>query len=128
MLDRLLLIHARRLYRKTMAIILLWVTRCGSVAGDHEAAENIVHLVLARTPDAPPGAKGLSLFAVPKFKVNDEGSLGGRNGVNVAGVNHKMGYRGTSNCLLSFGESEPAIGQLVGELGRGFICHVPDDE
>ena len=67
----------------------MWIS-----GGDHEAAENIVHLVLARAPDASPGVKGLSLFAVPKFKVKDDGSLGDKNGVVVAGVNHKMGYRG----------------------------------
>ena len=95
----------------------MWIS-----GGDHEAAENIVHLVLARAPDASPGVKGLSLFAVPKFKVKDDGSLGDKNGVAVAGVNHKMGYRGTSNCLLSFGEKEPAIGQLVGEPGCGLFA------
>ena len=101
----------------------MWVS-----GGDHEAAENIVHLVLARMPGSPAGVKGLSLFATPKYTVNDDGTLGERNGIAVAGVNHKMGYRGTSNCLLNFGEDEPAIGHLVGEPGRGPFGDVPYDE
>ncbi|MFN9729614.1 MAG: acyl-CoA dehydrogenase family protein, partial [Pseudomonadota bacterium] len=72
----------------------MWIS-----GGEHELAENIVHLVLARTPGGPPGVKGISLFAVPKFLVNDDGSLGERNDVALAGLNHKMGYRGTTNCV-----------------------------
>lgn len=92
----------------------MWIS-----GGDHDAAENIIHLVLARLPDAPAGVKGISLFVVPKFVVEHDGSLGRRNGVAVAGLNHKMGYRGISNCLLNFGESEPAIGSLVGQPHQG---------
>jgi butyryl-CoA dehydrogenase len=92
----------------------MWIS-----GGDHDAAENIVHLVLARLPDAPTGVRGISLFAVPKFLVNDDGSLGGRNGITVAGLNHKMGYRGTSNCLLAFGDPVPAIGTMVGRENEG---------
>ena len=95
----------------------MWIS-----GGDHDAAGNIVHLVLARLPEAPKGVKGISLFAVPKFRVNDDGSAGEWNGVSVAGLNHKMGYRGISNCLLNFGETSPSIGTLVGEPHRGLIA------
>jgi len=95
----------------------MWIS-----GGDHDAAENIVHLVLARLPDAPAGVRGISLFAVPKVLVNDDGSLGERNGIAVAGLNHKMGYRGTSNCLLAFGETTPAIGTLVGKENEGLAA------
>jgi alkylation response protein AidB-like acyl-CoA dehydrogenase len=95
----------------------MWIS-----GGDHNAAENIIHLVLARTPGSVNGVKGLSLFAVPKIKVNNDGSLGDNNGVSVAGLNHKMGYRGTSNCLLNFGEITDCQGHLVGELGKGLLA------
>ncbi|WP_278421952.1 acyl-CoA dehydrogenase [Stutzerimonas kunmingensis] len=88
-------------------------------AGDHELSENIVHLVLAKLPDAPPGAKGISLFIVPKFLVNDDGSLGERNDVQLAGLIHKMGYRGTTSTMLNFGEKGGAVGYLVGEPHNG---------
>ncbi|WP_346797277.1 acyl-CoA dehydrogenase [Halomonas sp. Bachu 37] len=87
--------------------------------GEHECAENIVHLVLARKPDAPEGNKGISLFLVPKFLVNDDGSLGERNDVVCASIEHKLGIHGSPTCTLSFGEKEGAIGYLVGEEGRG---------
>ena len=77
----------------------MWIS-----GGDHELTENIVHLVLAKVPGGPPGVKGISLFVVPKFLVDDDGSLGERNDVVLAGLNHKMGYRGTTNTLLNFGE------------------------
>jgi alkylation response protein AidB-like acyl-CoA dehydrogenase len=99
----------------------MWIS-----AGDHELGENIVHLVLAKIPGGPPGVKGISLFIVPKFLVNADGTLGERNDVVLAGLNHKMGYRGTTNTLLNFGEGkhtpggEPgAIGYLVGEAHKG---------
>jgi butyryl-CoA dehydrogenase len=95
----------------------MWIS-----GGDHEIAENIVHLVLARTPDAPPGVKGISLFLVPKLRVEADGTLGARNGIELAGLNHKMGQRGTTNCLLNFGESGETIGFLVGELHQGLAC------
>ncbi len=95
----------------------MWIS-----GGDHDAAENIVHLVLARLPDQPAGVKGISLFAVPKYLVGDDGKTGPRNGVSVAGLNHKMGYRGTSNCLLAFGEDTPAIGTLVGRVNEGLAA------
>ncbi|WP_136247790.1 acyl-CoA dehydrogenase [Halomonas borealis] len=87
--------------------------------GEHEAAENILHLVLARTPDAPEGNKGISLFLVPKFLVEADGSLGARNDVRCTGLEHKLGIHGSPTCSLSFGEREGAVGYLVGEAGRG---------
>ncbi|WP_458527323.1 acyl-CoA dehydrogenase [Onishia taeanensis] len=87
--------------------------------GEHEAAENIIHLVLARTPDAPEGNKGISLFLVPKFLVDEGGTPGARNDVICASIEHKLGIHGSPTCTLSFGEGEGAIGYLVGEPGRG---------
>ena len=84
--------------------------------GDHDIAENIVHLVLARTPDAPEGAKGLSLFVVPKFMVGDDGAIGERNAVTTVAVEHKLGIHGSPTCVLSY---EDATGYLVGEVGGG---------
>jgi alkylation response protein AidB-like acyl-CoA dehydrogenase len=99
----------------------MWIS-----AGDHELTENIVHLVLAKIPGGPAGVKGISLFIVPKFLVQADGSLGERNDVVLAGLNHKMGYRGTTNTLLNFGEGvhtpggrPGAVGYLVGEPHRG---------
>ena len=91
-------------------------------AGDHELSDNIVHMVLARLPDAPPGVKGISLFIVPKFLVNEDGSLGERNDVALAGLIHKMGYRGTTSTMLNFGEKEGAVGYLVGEPHNGLAA------
>jgi butyryl-CoA dehydrogenase len=99
----------------------MWIS-----GGDHEMAENIVHLVLARTPGAPAGTKGISLFLVPKVLVNDDGSLGERNDLTLAGINHKMGFRGTVNTapVLGDGVSMPggaagAVGYLIGTENRG---------
>ncbi|QDF75130.1 MULTISPECIES: acyl-CoA dehydrogenase C-terminal domain-containing protein [Shewanella] len=85
-------------------------------SGDHDLADNIVHLVLARLPDAPAGVKGISLFAVPKYLINDDGSLGCRNGVEVSGLEHKMGIHGNSTSVMVF---DGAIGELVGEPHQG---------
>ncbi|TFH85185.1 acyl-CoA dehydrogenase [Billgrantia azerbaijanica] len=87
--------------------------------GEHDAAENIIHLVLARTPDAPEGNRGISLFLVPKYLVGADGSLGERNDVTCASLEHKLGIHGSPTCTLSFGEHDGAIGYLVGEEGRG---------
>ena len=107
----------------------MWIS-----GGEHELSENIVHLVLAKVPDDNgrliPGVKGISLFIVPKYLVNADGTRGERNDVVLAGLNHKMGYRGTTNCLLNFGEGTRhrpggkagAIGYRVGELHRGLAC------
>jgi butyryl-CoA dehydrogenase len=90
--------------------------------GDHELSENIVHLVLARIHGAPSGVKGISLFIVPKFRVNDEGSLGQRNDVKLTGLIHKTGWRGTTSTLLSFGDDGECIGELVGQPHQGLAC------
>ncbi|MDH4583732.1 acyl-CoA dehydrogenase [Pseudomonas sp. BN415] len=87
--------------------------------GDHPLADNIVHMVLAKLPDAPPGVKGISLFIVPKFLVNDDGSLGKRNDVILAGLFHKMGYRGTTSTALNFGDNGECVGYLVGRAHAG---------
>jgi alkylation response protein AidB-like acyl-CoA dehydrogenase len=87
--------------------------------GEHDMVENIVHLVLARTPDAPVGTKGISCFIVPKYLVNDDGSLGARNDVKVVSIEHKMGIKASPTCVMSFGEDDGAIGYLIGEENRG---------
>ncbi len=87
--------------------------------GEHEMSENIVHLVLARLPDAPPGVKGISLFIVPKFLVNADGSIGDRNDVVCASIEHKLGIHGSPTAVLVFGEKGGALGEIVGEPGRG---------
>lgn len=87
--------------------------------GDHPLSENIVHLVLAKLPDAPPGVKGISLFIVPKFMVNDDGSLGERNDVLLAGLFHKMGWRGTTSTALNFGDNDQCVGYLIGKPHQG---------
>lgn len=87
--------------------------------GDHELTDNIVHMVLARIQGAPEGVKGISLFLVPKFLVNQDGSRGERNDVALAGLLHKMGYRNTTSTVLNFGEQEGAVGYLVGEPHKG---------
>ncbi len=95
----------------------MWIS-----AGDHELSENIIHLVLARIEGSPPGVKGISLFIVPKFQLGDDGSIGERNDVALAGLNHKMGFRGTTNCVLNFGENDGAWAELIGQPNRGLTC------
>lgn len=91
--------------------------------GEHELAENIIQLVLARTPDSPPGTKGISLFIVPKYIVNEDGSLGDRNDYKCLSVEHKLGLHASPTCVLSYGESgEGAIGYLLGEEHQGMRC------
>ncbi|HCS27169.1 MAG TPA: acyl-CoA dehydrogenase, partial [Spongiibacteraceae bacterium] len=85
-------------------------------SGEHDLTYNIVHIVLARTPNAPEGTKGISLFIVPKFNVNDDGSLGERNGVNCGSIEHKMGINASATCVMNFDGAE---GYLVGEVNRG---------
>jgi len=87
--------------------------------GEHDMAENIVHLVLARTPDAPEGVKGISLFVVPKFLVNTDGSLGERNDVHCVSIEHKLGIKASPTAVLQFGDHGGAIGTLVGQENRG---------
>ncbi len=85
-------------------------------SGDHDLTENIIHLVLARTPDAPTGTKGISLFLVPKIKVKDDGSLGPRNGVSTNSIESKMGIKGSATCVLNFDDS---IGHIIGPKNKG---------
>ena len=87
--------------------------------GEHDLTENIIHLVLARTPGAPPGTKGISCFIVPKYLVNDDGSLGARNDVTCVSIEHKMGIKASPTCVLSFGERDGAVGYLIGEENAG---------
>jgi len=113
----------------------MWIS-----GGDHDCVENIVHLVLAKVPGPDgrpiPGTRGISLFVVPKFLVNDDGTLGARNDVAVAGLNHKLGWRGLPNCAMNFGEGRylvegapGAVGTLVGTLHNGLACmfHMMND-
>ena len=102
----------------------MWIS-----GAEHELSDNIVNLVLAKIPGGPAGTKGISLFIVPKFLVNPDGSIGERNDVALVGLNHKMGQRGITNTVLSFGDGsyqpggEPgAVGYLVGEPHRGLAC------
>lgn len=97
--------------------------------GDHDLGENIVHLALARLPGAPAGAKGLSLFIVPKLRVDAEGRAGEPNDVALAGLIHKMGYRGTTSTMLSFGENGGCIGEIIGEPGQGlrYMFHMMNE-
>ncbi|WP_100657230.1 acyl-CoA dehydrogenase [Alteromonas flava] len=87
--------------------------------GEHELAQNIVHLVLAKIPGGPAGVKGISLFVVPKYRLDDKGEVGPRNDVTLAGLIHKMGYRGTTSTALTFGENDDCHGYLVGEPHQG---------
>ncbi len=87
--------------------------------GDHPLTDNIIHIVLARLPDAPPGTKGISMFLIPKFLVNEDGSLGARNDVYAAKLEHKLGIHGSPTCVLNYGDGGGAIGWLVGEPHHG---------
>jgi butyryl-CoA dehydrogenase len=109
----------------------MWIS-----GGEHELSDNIVHLVLAKIPGGPAGVKGISLFVVPKFLVDEDGTLGERNDVVLAGLNHKMGFRGTTNTLLNFGEGghrpggeAGAVGYLIGEQHRGltYMFHMMNE-
>ena len=90
--------------------------------GDHDLAENIIHLVLARTPDSPPGTRGISLFLVPKFLPDADGAPGRRNDVRCVSLEHKLGIHASPTAVLAFGDEEGAIGFLVGEEHRGMEC------
>ncbi len=94
----------------------MWIS-----GGEHELSENIVHMVLARIDGAPPGVRGISLMLVPRYRRDAAGALIS-NGVQLAGLIHKMGWRGTTSTILNFGEREECIGELVGEANRGLAC------
>jgi 3-(methylthio)propanoyl-CoA dehydrogenase len=87
--------------------------------GDHDLTDNVVHLVLGRVAGAPEGVRGISLFVVPKFLVNDDGSTGARNDVHCVSIEHKLGIRGSPTCVLAYGQNGGALGELVGEENRG---------
>jgi len=90
--------------------------------GEHDYTDNIVHLVLARTPDAPAGSKGISLFIVPKFLVNPDGSLGQRNDLRCVSLEHKLGIHASPTCVMSYGDNDGAVGYLVGKENEGLRC------
>ena len=90
--------------------------------GEHDMAENIIHIVLAPMIDAPPGNKGLSLFLVPKYLVNEDGTLGERNDLKMMSSEEKLGIHGSPTCVMSFGENQGAVGYLIGEPGDGLTC------
>ncbi|MBA53648.1 MAG: acyl-CoA dehydrogenase [Pseudomonadales bacterium] len=94
-------------------------TKIFITGGDHDMAENIVHLVLAKLPDAPGGSRGISLFLVPKYEVLEDGSSGSANGVSCGSLEHKMGIKGSATCVMNF---DRARGFLVGEINRGLQC------
>ncbi|TXH68709.1 MAG: acyl-CoA dehydrogenase [Lysobacteraceae bacterium] len=110
-------------YRLTGA--KMWIS-----AGDHELGENIIHLVLAKIVGAPAGVRGISLFIVPRWRVNADGGRGERNDVRLAGLNHKMGQRGSVNTFLKFGESGDCYAELVGQPHHGLACmfHMMNEE
>jgi alkylation response protein AidB-like acyl-CoA dehydrogenase len=98
----------------------MWIS-----GGEHHLSENIVHMVLAKVADAkdpgkiPVGVKGISLFIVPKFRVDDSGNVGEANDVELGGLNHKLGWRGATNCVMNYGENRACVGELLGEEGKG---------
>lgn len=100
----------------------LYGTKMWISGGEHDLSENIVHMVLAKIPGGPPGVKGITLFLVPKYRLDENGDPAERNGVSLVGLNHKMGYRGTTNTLLNFGEKEASVGYLMGKEHEGLKC------
>jgi len=106
--------HAGKYRIKGTKIYITW--------GDHELAENIVHLVLARTPGAPEGSRGISLFIVPKFLVAADGSLGARNDLAAVSLEHKMGIHASPTCVMSYGDNDACIGELIGGENQGLKC------
>ncbi|MBX9898529.1 MAG: acyl-CoA dehydrogenase [Qipengyuania sp.] len=106
--------HAGRYRIAGTKIFITW--------GDHELAENIVHLVLARLPGAPEGSRGISLFVVPKYLVNADGSLGPRNDLRAVSLEHKLGIHASPTCVMSFGDDNACVGELVGQENRGLAA------
>lgn len=106
--------HAGKYHIQGQKIFITW--------GEHDLAENIIHLVLARLPDAPEGSRGISLFIVPKFHVNDDGSLGHRNDLRCVSLEHKLGINASPTCVMSYGDNGECVGELVGEPHRGLMA------
>ncbi len=106
--------HAGKYRIKGTKIFITW--------GEHDLADNIVHLVLARTPDAPAGTRGISLFIVPKFHLTTEGSPGARNDLRCVSLEHKLGIHASPTCVMSFGDNDGCIGELVGRENEGLRC------
>ena len=100
----------------------LFGTKIFITYGEHDLAENIIHLVLARVSGAPEGVKGISLFVAPKFMVNTDGSLGARNDVHCVSIEHKLGIKASPTAVLQFGDHGGAVGYLVGQENRGLEC------
>lgn len=90
--------------------------------GEHDLADNIVHLILARLPDAPEGTRGISLFLVPKYHVNDDGSLGPKNDLKCVSLEHKLGINASPTCVMSYGDNGECIGELVGQANKGLAA------
>jgi alkylation response protein AidB-like acyl-CoA dehydrogenase len=112
--------HIRtRAERRADGTYRIFGTKIFITYGEHDLTDNIVHMVLARLPDAPPGTRGISLFLVPKVLVNSDGSLGERNDVVCAGLEHKLGIHASPTCTMKYGEKTGAVGWLVGEENRG---------
>ena len=93
--------------------------------GEQDLTDNIIHFVLARLPDAPPGTRGISLFLVPKFLLNPDGSLGARNDIRAHSVEHKLGIHGSPTCTMILGDRDGAVGYLVGEENAGMAACSP---
>ena len=106
--------HAGKYRIKGTKIFITW--------GEHELAENIIHLVLARTPGAPAGSRGISLFIVPRFHLTDDGRPGAPNDVRAVGVEHKMGIHASPTCVMSYGDNDACIGELIGAENEGLKC------
>ena len=106
--------HAGKFLIKGQKIYITW--------GEHELAENIIHLVLARLPDAPEGSRGISLFTVPKYHVKPDGSLGAHNDLRCVSLEHKLGINASPTCVMSYGDNDECIGELVGAENRGLAA------
>ena len=106
--------HAGKYRIKGQKIYITW--------GDHELAKNIIHLVLARLPDAPEGSRGISLFVVPKYHVKDDGAPGARNDLRCVSLEHKLGINASPTCVMSYGDNDECIGELVGAENRGLMA------
>ncbi|EAQ33566.1 acyl-CoA dehydrogenase [Nitrobacter sp. Nb-311A] len=111
-----------RAERATDGSYRIFGTKIFITYGDHDMTDNIVHFVLARLPDAPDGTRGISLFLIPKFVVDADGSLGARNDIHASGIEHKLGIHASPTCTMTMGDDGGAIGYLIGEENRGMRC------